>query len=314
MPFSSLRRFSLPFAILLFLAACHQNMPQAALKKSLQLVKAADFAGYWAQALPPADYANIRADWQQLQQPYRPLSTDQELGFEQFMHKFTMPAAKAQLYRQLQPQLLKIQKKYQSQMPVLIGIVQVVASSGIAKSRLLTPAQKKQVEQVLVDALIPWLRKAQWFDQAKAKQAVGVVVDTVRQLKLKKLDDLHTQNFDISMKRYADLFIGIKKLLAIYGLSVDDVLDSIRFRSAHIKDSKACLKYSYVVLGRTFHGAMQMEKIRDHWYSTALLNDLRKRHQALVQRRATVAAATLGTHHNVPQQSHAGVKSTVKTR
>src|SRR6185437_11738000 len=67
-----LRHVALALFAALLLGACHGkdaasqpggSSPVAAVQASIDLVKAGDFNGLWKHALPPADYANLRADW-----------------------------------------------------------------------------------------------------------------------------------------------------------------------------------------------------------------------------------------------------------
>ncbi|HEY0200004.1 MAG TPA: hypothetical protein VGC19_15950 [Rhodanobacter sp.] len=71
MRFPALRHVILPLFTALLLSACQGkneasqsggSTPEAALQGSIDLLKAGDFNGLWKHALPPADYATMRAD------------------------------------------------------------------------------------------------------------------------------------------------------------------------------------------------------------------------------------------------------------
>src|SRR3546814_12132973 len=59
-------------------------------------------------------------------------------------------------------------------------------------------------------------------------RSIGVAVTTARKLDLKNPDQLRTLDFDTTMTKYAAGYAGLKQLLAIYGLSVDDTLNSVK--------------------------------------------------------------------------------------
>ena len=299
MRFPALHRLFLPLVATVALAACHHqnaadvsggSTPEAAVQESVQLIKDGDFGGFWKHALPPADYTQMRADCSQLHLDQRPITAAQRARFTEAMQKLTAPNAETELYTELQPKLTQMQKQYQDQIPVLIGVGQAIASTGIAQSKTLTEAQKKQANDVLA-AMLPWAQKAPWFDQAKAKQAVGVVVATARQLDLKSPDELRTLDFDTAMKKYAEVFGGFKQLLAIYGLSIDDTLNSVKATTVNITHGHAHVQVSYTLLGKPLSTDTQMMLVNGRWYNEALVDSVRKAHQQVVERKAAAAAS-----------------------
>ena len=111
----------------------------------------------------------------------------------------------------------------------------------------------------MVDVLAPWAQKTPWFEQDKAKQAVHVAVTTVRQLDLKSPEALRAMDFDTAMKKYAIGYAGAKQLLAIYGLSVDDTLDSIKLSELENKDGQNMMPIPFLRQLISFYGdQMQM--------------------------------------------------------
>jgi hypothetical protein len=295
----SLHRILLPLAAALALAACHHqnaadvsggSTPEAAVQESAQLIKDGNFAGFWKHALPPADYATMRADWSQLRPDRRPITDADRAQFAQTMQQLTAPDAETKLYAELQPKLAQMEKQYKDQLPVMAGIGQTIAGTAIAQSKTISEAQKKQANDVLA-ALLPWAQKAPWFDQARAKQAVGVVVATARQLDLKSPDALRTLDFDAAMAKYAQVFGGLKQLLAIYGLSIDDTLDSVKATTVSIDHGRAHVQIGYTLLGKPLDADAQMILDHGRWYDEALVQSVRNAHQQLLQRQAQAKAA-----------------------
>jgi hypothetical protein len=86
MRFQTLGRSVLLLAMVA-LVACHNkeeassatpggDTPEAAMEQSVTLIKNGDFDGFWKHALPPADYANLRADWTHANPNQRPITDD----------------------------------------------------------------------------------------------------------------------------------------------------------------------------------------------------------------------------------------------
>ncbi|RDS79036.1 hypothetical protein DWU98_20080 [Dyella monticola] len=290
MRFQSLKHCWLLFA-LLALAACHKQeqtgaapggaTPEAAVEESVALIKAGDFAGFWKHALPPADYANLRADWTHPRADQHPITDEDRARFELVVQQLTAPNAETTLYAQLKPKLTQMEEQYHDQLPVMIGIGQAILSTGIAQNKTMTENQKQQARDVL-NVLLPWAQQTPWFDQDKAKQAVSVMVTTTRQLNLKTPDQVQHMDFDTSMKEYSIAYQGLKQLLVIYGLSVDDTLDSVKVSTIGIDHGQAHVKIDYTLLGKPLSADSQLVLINGRWYNQDLIHSERAQHEQLL--------------------------------
>ncbi|MEW9571888.1 hypothetical protein ABQJ54_08995 [Rhodanobacter sp. Si-c] len=301
MRFRPLRRTLLPLLAVLALAACHNkdeaaqvggSTPEAAVQGSIDLLKAGDFNGLWKHALPPTDYATLRTDWGRHAANQPPVSAADKAKFDAAVQKLTGPDAETKLYAELQPKLDQMEQQYKDQLPVLVSVGDALLKNGVAQNQNLDSEQKAQANQLL-DVLAPWAQQAPWFDQARAKQAVGVVVATARKLDLKSPDQLRTMDFDTAMTKYATGYAGLKQLLAIYGLSVDEALNSIKLSTLSSKDGRAVVKVDYTLLGKPLSAESTLVQQDGRWYSESLIDNVRDAHERLQQPAATgsVAAA-----------------------
>lgn len=298
----SLRHAMLLLAALL-LGACHDKdqaaqagggTPEAAVQTSIDLLKAGDVDGLWKHVLPPADYANMRADWRLQQRDLPPPTARDRARFDEAMQKLTEPDAENRLYAELQPKLAAMEQQYKDQLPVLISVGDAMLKSVVAQSRTLSEAQKAQAGNVL-DVLQPWAQQTPWFDRARAKQAVGVAVATARQLDLKDPGQLRTMDFDAAMGKYAVAWGGLRQLLAIYGLSVDDTLDSVRLTPLSNGNGHAVVRIDYTLLGKPLSTESTLVQEDGRWYSEDLLQNARQSHRQLQQQAATAGAASAVT-------------------
>ncbi|MGH8158989.1 MAG: hypothetical protein ACREPQ_12780 [Rhodanobacter sp.] len=305
MRLSTLRAALLPLFAALLLSACHGkdeasqpggSTPEAALQGSIDLLKANDLSGLWKHALPPADYANLRTDWSKQGQNAEPITAEDRAKFTESMQQFTAPDAENKLYSELQPKLTAMEQQYKDQLPVLISVGEAFVKNGIAQNKSLTDAQKAQASSAL-DVLAPWAQQTPWFDQVKAKQAVGVAVTTARKLDLKSPEQLRSMDFDTAMAKYSTGFSGAKQLLAIYGLSVDDTLNSVKLTPVSISNGHAVVKIDYTLLGKPLSTESTLVQENGRWYSEDMLNKVRKSHQQVSQPPAssTSAPAVAGT-------------------
>ena len=236
------------------------------------------------------DYATLRADWSRHNANQPPVGAADRAKFDEAVQKLTAPDAESKLYAELQPKLSQMEQQYKDQLPVMISVGDALLKNGVAQNRNLDSEQKTQANQ-LIDVLVPWAQKAPWFDQDKAKQAVGVVVAAARKLDLKSPEQLRSMDFDTAMAKYATGYAGLKQLLAIYGLSVDEALDSVRLSTLSSKDGRAVVKVDYTLLGKPLSAESTLVQQDGRWYSESLIRNVREAHQRLQQPAAAGSTA-----------------------
>lgn len=278
------------------------DTPEQSVQQSIALIKAADFAGFWKHALPPADYDTLKADWSHPRPDDHPMTPEERADFVSNMQQLTEPNAETKLYAQIKPKLAKLQAQYQDQVPVMIGIFQAIAATGVAQSKELTNAQKQQATEV-VNVLAPWAQTVPWFDQNRAKQLVGVAVTTARQLDLKTPEQLKAMDFDTAMKKYSAGFVGVKQALAIYGLSVDDLLDSVKVTTLDSRNGHARVRIDYTLLGKPLSTESELVQQDGRWYSADVLQNVREAHQNLIAPPAPAASAPAPAGTSAPIQA-----------
>jgi hypothetical protein len=292
-------RPALLLSVALLLSACHGkddasqpggSTPESALQGSIDLVKAGDFSGLWKHALPPADYATMRADWTRHEQNQPPITAQDRARFDDAMHKLTEPDAENKLFAEVQPKLTGMEQQYKDQIPVLISVGQAMAKNSIAQNKNLSDEQKAQTSAVL-DVLGPWAQQNAWFDQARTKQAIGVAVATARKLDLKSPDQLRSMDFDTAMAKYSIGFGGFRQLLAIYGLSVDDTLNSIKLSEVSNSNGHAVVKIDYTLLGKPLSSQSKMVQQDGRWYAEDMLANVRQSHRLLTEQAAQGSAS-----------------------
>ncbi len=117
-----------------------------------------------------------------------------------------------------------------------------------------------------------------------------MAVTTARKLDLKTPDQLRTMDFDTTMAKYATGYAGLKQMLAIYGLSVDDTLNSVKLSPVSNSNGHAVVKIDYTLLGKPLSTESKMVQEDGRWYSEDMLENARKSHRQLAQSAASVAA------------------------
>jgi hypothetical protein len=96
------------------------------------------------------------------------------------------------------------------------------------------------------------------------------------------------------MKQYSIAYGGIKQLLTIYGLSVDDTLNSVKVSTQNVDHDHATVKIDYTLLGKPLSTTSQLVQVDGRWYSQDLINSEHAQHEQLLHPApASTAAAPL---------------------
>ena len=269
-------------------AAASQS-PEAAVQQSIALVRAGDFAGFWQHALPPHDYAMLRQDWGQSRVGEAPLTDAERTRIDTALRQLAAPDAASTLDAQLQPWLAEAQVRYGDQLPLLVSIGRALAGKAIEEDWRLTDTQKRHAT-ALLEALGPWAQQAPWFDPVRARQAVGVVVATARELDLRDARSLRAMDFDQAMRSYAIAFHGLERMLALYGLPLDEALASARVVPLEYHPPYARVRVEYQLLGTPLAMESTLVQQNGRWYDQDLLESVRQAHRRLA---APTAAGTV---------------------
>jgi hypothetical protein len=277
------------------------DTPEASVQQSIALIKAGNFADFWKHALPPADYNTLRADWTRPRPDERPISAEDRADFIQNMQQLTEPDAENKLYALAKPKLTQLQQQYHDQLPVMIGIGQAIAATGISQSKELTNPQKLQATEV-INILAPWAQQVPWFDQARAKQAIAIAVATARKIDLKTPEAMRAMDFDTAMQKYSDGFLGIKQVLALYGLPIDDTLDSVKVTPLENRNGHARVRIDYTLLGKPLSLESDLIQQDGRWYSADVLQNVRDAHERLLNPPPSPAAPATPSSAGAPRQ------------
>lgn len=90
-------------------------------------------------------------------------------------------------------------------------------------------------------------------------------------------------DFDAATDKYAIGFGGLKQALAIYGLSVDQTLDSVRLSELSRDHDHAVVRIDSTLSGKPLSTESRLVRENGRWYSRKLLENVRQSHQPLAQ-------------------------------
>ena len=263
--------------------ASASTTPEGTVAASIKALRDNDVAALLGRSLPAPALAEIKANWSK-EMNSEPVTDADRKQFTEQMSKLTAPDAEANLFAQIQPKLAEFDKQAAQQMPMLIAMGQGFARSTIAQNKDLDDAQKKQAEDLL-DATAQWAQTTKFTDQALAKSAIAEICKTARALDLKTIDAARSLDFDQAMQKAGIVLGGVKSVLAVYGLNIDKVLDSIKVEPENTSGDTARVKITYTAFDKPFSTEAEMVKVDGRWYGKHAIEQWQK-HQA------EIAAAT----------------------
>ncbi|HEY4145214.1 hypothetical protein [Pinirhizobacter sp.] len=276
--------------VIALLAACNRQKeapgtpgggsPEDATRESLALLRDGKFDLFWKHALPPADFATLRADWPRRNAAQAPINPDDEAKFEAGVKRLTEPDAEKKLFAELRPTLVRFDRDYKDQMPLVSGVGQSMALTAIDQDKDLTLSQKRQLREA-VNVMAPWTQTVGWGDQFKAKEAIGIVIDTARKANLSTPEALHAMTFEQSMATWSVAWLGFKRLLDVYGLSIDKSFESVSIDTIESNGGSAHVKIAYTLLDKPIQTDATLVLLDGRWYDSDLLQRVRDEHARL---------------------------------
>lgn len=257
--------------------ATSANTPDATIRKSADLLKQNDIAGVMQNALPPAEFEKVKADWTKANNE-RPVTDEDRKKFEETMARLTAPDADKTIYAEIEPQLKQFDAQYQQQIPMYVAMGQGWLTGMVQQNKDLSDADKQQAVAA-INALAAWVQKTRFTDAESVKKVLAITTKTARDLNLKSLDEARALTFDQSMQKARVALGGFKEALAIYGFSVDKTLDSVKPEVLSNDGKTASVKVSYTLLDTPLTATTQMVNVDGRWYGKDTIEKLKEQQQ-----------------------------------
>lgn len=257
--------------------ATSANTPDATIRKSADLLKQNDIAGVMQNALPPAEFEKVKADWTKANNE-RPVTDEDRKKFEETMARLTAPDADKTIYAEIEPQLKQFDAQYQQQIPMYVAMGQGWLTGMVQQNKDLSDADKQQAVAA-INALAAWVQKTRFTDAESVKKVLAITTKTARDLNLKSLDEARALTFDQSMQKARVALGGFKEALAVYGFSVDKTLDSVKPEVLSSDGKTASVKVSYTLLDTPLTATTQMVNVDGRWYGKDTIEKLKEQQQ-----------------------------------
>lgn len=268
-------RVVLPFALSLLVVACSSepesggpaSSPDAAISSSVQALRNNDISAFLAATMPPEMIQKMQTEFEDARS--EPIDPNEAQQFADMMQRLTAPGAEEKLSAEIKPQL----QQNAAQLPFLIGMGRGMAQSSLQQSQDLNDEQKTQAGQLLV-SVADWAESADLTNPDKLDQAIAVICNAARAMELDSLEAAQALSFDDALGKAGGVLGATKELFNIYGLSMDEFLDSVSTKTVNSDDGSATVEVAYSLFGQSYDTEVQMAKAGDHWFSQGIVDEM----------------------------------------
>jgi len=233
------------------------SKPDGALLSVVEAVKHNDVIALMQATMSKADYDKAVTEFDKAKTSY---SDADKQKFQQAMDMLTSDDAVDNIMAMATPQL----EQMRSQLPMMLAMGKGMASQAIQSSTEI-PADQKETTTKALNAAMDFVGDNDVLSDDVTRKAISAAVSAAKQLDMKSLDDLQNMSFDQAMGKASIVMGGVKNVIAAYGISVDDLLSSIKVSDVSESGDSAKMKVAFDFLGETFSQDVKMAKKDGKW-------------------------------------------------
>ena len=269
----------LALAGMISLAACSENGDQSAtpktqeqvkeiaaegpdsyLKESISALRNNDISTVFKMMMPETEYQKAVSEWDTKRE--QPVSTKDAANFAAQMEKLTADGAEDALFAEASMML----DQMAPQIPMFIGMGTMSLQASVDQTEFDTDEEKQRAKK-LITAMGEWAGKANFTDKDKAKKAIAILCSTARNLNMSTVEEFNTLTFDQALVKAGSAFGGLKNILGVYDLSVDQMLDSVKIDMLENDNDKAKMDIGFNVFGTQQNVIADVIRVDDRWFS-----------------------------------------------
>lgn len=234
------------------------DSPAGTLAVGIDLLQENDVKGFVENLVTDAQYRELATEWTRVVQT-EPEPAD-VAEWRTTMKKLTGPGAEAKLMAEVTPQLEAMRPQWNMMVSFFTG----AAEAGIDQSPELSDKERKQAKKA-IQSLVTWANENDVTSTEKAREAVAAICKTARRLDLPEYSDLQSMHLDEALIASRTLVDGVKDVLEVYGVSVDDMLDTVDVETLNETADWALLEISFEFLGSEQSFETEMVRVDGRW-------------------------------------------------
>ncbi len=240
--------------------------PHGAAMAVVDAMRAGDFMMFLRATLSEAELAEAEQEWTDARAGA--MDPEDEAELNALLARLNQDDAVDIIMADIEPRLREVQ----AQLPLLLGIAQTVGHASIANNEALNDEQKTAANELL-GAMGRWAGGRDLADPELARKAVSVAVQAGRSLELESAGDLQELEFAEMIQRASVLLRASKDMLAVYGIDINAMLDSVTAETLLEEGDEALVRLRFRFLDTDQKIDVPMIRREGRWYSEDAISD-----------------------------------------
>ncbi|WP_395373802.1 hypothetical protein [Marinicella sp. W31] len=242
------------------IAKMDTNTPEGAFKASMVALKSNDLKSLFKQSMTDEQYNELATEFEK--NKASGFSESDKAQFAQTMQMLTADGAEDQLMAMVGPQL----EQARAMMPMMLamGKDQMIMS---IKNNPMVPEGQREASAEIAGAVVDWLGENDVLSEDVTRKALREVINTAKALDMTSLDALQNMSFDQALDKGSMALGGLKNVLDVYGISMDDMVNSMDVSNVQVNGDTATMDVAFEIFGKEINQTMNMIKKGDKWIS-----------------------------------------------
>lgn len=249
-------------------AVVKTSSPDVAIESMVANLKGNNVVGLMKAMMPPEAMEKARAEYI-TERDATEITDAERAQFDDMVLKLTADGAEDAMVAELEPQLATMG----AQLPMMMAFGQMAVAAAIQENEELSSNQKSQATDTM-NAAFKAIQDADVTNPDLMRMAIGKVCDTARAMDLTTLDAFRELSLDDAMGKMGIALGGMKDVLGVYGMSVDQMFDSVKTETVSQDAGAATVKVDYEVFGSPQSTEVVMTEIDGQWYVKDLIDQI----------------------------------------
>ena len=241
-------------------AKLDMNSPDGAFKAVVASLRSNDIKTMIQTSLSEEQYNELVAEFEKGKATE--VSAADEAQFQQMMGMLTSEGAEDTLYAMAAPQL----EQARAMLPMMLMMGKDQAIQGI-KTNPMIPEDQRETMSKVAGAAIDWVGENDILSEEVTKGAIAAAVATAKELNMTSLNEVKDMSFDQALDKGAVVLGGVKNIMGAYGISMDDMLDSVELSNVQVNGETATMDMTMELFGEKITQAVNMVQKNGKWVS-----------------------------------------------
>ena len=239
-------------------AAPITQSPHESILSSIQALRKNDVPRLLRSMMSNQEITKLEKDWNVQRQ--QELTMEEEMQFQAVMGMLTADGAEDLLMEQARPKL----DEMRTQVQMFSGMIVGMADAAIQDQEDLSEQEKKD-SRLMLKSFTNLLTEDNICDPKRARRAIGVACSAARKLNLGSMNDVKALSFGQLMNKGSIVLAASKEVLEIYGLGIDEWLDTFTAETIEQNGEEASVLVSYEFMGTSYTSEVALVLSNGRW-------------------------------------------------